>query len=346
MLSDKKTILSNSYFKQGRFFMTTCPSFQQCGGCLYQHLPFEEYITNKQNFVKTAFLNQGIDCKIEPIISIPFGTRRRATFAFQKGKIGFNALKSHQIISLNACPALIKPLSDFLPKLQELIKQFKGSGEIAVLNTPFGIDMHIKRSGVGELTLNQREILAEFSLKNNVARLLYNKEPIVQQIQLPFPADAFLQPSAEGEETLVNLVLTHLGNAKKIADLFCGSGTFTKPIYQKGISVQGYDIASDSLKALGNIGFERDLFRNPLLPNELELFDTVVIDPPRAGAKEQCRQLAQSQIQRILMISCNPNTASRDIKDLINGGYKLEKVVPVDQFVYTNHIEIFCILTK
>lgn len=326
--------------------MTICPSFERCGGCFYQHLPFEDYLKNKYNFVKTAFLNQGIDCEIQPIVSIPFGTRRRATFAFQKGKIGFNALKSHQIIALNACPALVQPLSDFLPRLQTLIRELKGSGEIAVLNTPFGIDMHIKRSGVGNLTLNQRELLADFALKNNVARLLYNKEPIVQQIQLPFPPDSFLQPSAEGEEVLVNLVLTHLGDSKKVADLFCGSGTFTKPIAQKGLSVQGYDIAGDSLKALGNMGFERDLFRNPLLPNELNAFDAVVIDPPRAGGKEQCRQLAQSQVQRILMISCNPNTASRDIKDLMNGGYKLEKIIPVDQFVYTNHIEIFCVLTK
>lgn len=326
--------------------MTICPFCKQCGGCLYQHLPFEEYIKNKQNFVKTAFLNQSIDCEIEPIISIPFGTRRRATFAFQKGKIGFNGLKSHQIVSLNACSALVKPLSDFLPKLHELIKQLKGNGEIAVLNTPFGIDMHIKRSGVGDLTLNQREILAEFATNNNVARLLYNKEPIIQQIQLPFPPDAFLQPSAEGEETLVHLMLSHLNKAQKVCDLFCGSGTFTKPIAKQGLSVKGYDIAGDSLKALGNIGFERDLFRNPLLANELNMFDTVVIDPPRAGAKEQCRQLAQSQIQRILMISCNPNTASRDIKELIKGGYKLEKVIPVDQFVYTNHIEVFCVLTK
>ncbi len=326
--------------------MTICPTFERCGGCLYQHLPLEDYLKNKHNFVKTAFLNQGIDCDIQPIITIPFGTRRRATFAFQKGKIGFNALKSHQIIALNACPALVQPLSDFLPRLQELIRELKGSGEIAVLNTPFGIDMHIKRSGVGNLTLNQRELLADFALKNNVARLLYNKEPIVQQIQLPFPPDSFLQPSAKGEEALVNLVLTHLGDAKKVADLFCGSGTFAKPIAQKGLSVQGYDIAGDSLKALGNMGFERDLFRNPLLPNELNMFDTVVIDPPRAGGKEQCRQLAQSQVQRILMISCNPNTASRDIKDLINGGYRLEKVIPVDQFMYTNHIEIFCVLTK
>ena len=143
--------------------LMNCEIFDLCGGCAFRHKAKEQYLLEKfENFKKIISSIYDKNIKINDPVFISDGCRRRATFAFQKGKIGFNALKSHQIISLNACPALVKPLSDFLPKLQELIKQFKGSGEIAVLNTPFGIDMHIKRSGVGELTLNQREILAEF----------------------------------------------------------------------------------------------------------------------------------------------------------------------------------------
>ncbi len=326
--------------------MNKCAAFGICGGCLYQNMDFEQYIQKKENFIKNAFRDYGIEVTLNPVISVPFGTRRRATFAFRKGIIGFNSHKSKQIVSLNNCPALTPVLSKFIPTLQTLVKELKGSGDIAVLSTPFGIDMHIKRE-TGSATLTQRELLAEFAFQNNIARILYNGEPIIQNVQLPFAPDSFLQPSAEGEQILVDLVTKSLGNAKKGVDLFCGSGTFTRPMYQAGLQVVGYDIMSDSLKALGNLGIERDLFRNPLLPTELNGLDVVVIDPPRSGALQQCRQLAQSDVPVILMISCNPSTAARDIKELMNnGGYKLNTIIPIDQFIYTNHIEIFCLLSK
>ncbi len=326
--------------------MSKCSVFGRCGGCLYQNMDFAQYAQKKENFVKNAFRDYGMDIQLNPLISVPFGTRRRATFAFRKGVIGFNSLKSKEIVPLSSCPALITGLSDFLPALTTLVKELKGSGDIAVLSTPYGIDMHIKRE-TGSATLTQRELLAEFATKNNIARILYNGEPIIQKVQLPFAPDSFLQPSQEGEEILVNLVTSHLGSAKKGIDLFCGSGTFTRPMKEAGINVVGYDIMSDSLNALGALGIERDLFRNPLLPSELKDIDVVVIDPPRAGAHLQCRQLAQSNVPLILMISCNPSTAARDIKELTTyGGYTLNTIIPVDQFIYTNHIEIFCVLLK
>ncbi len=326
--------------------MVKCVAFGRCGGCLYQDMDFNQYIQKKENFIKNAFRDYGLDVTPEPVISVPFGCRRRATFAFRKGIIGFNGHKSKQIIPLDKCPALVQELSDFLPVLKELIKEMKGSGDISVLSTPFGIDMHIKRE-TGAATLIQRELLALFATKNHIARILYNGEPIIQNVRLPFAPDSFLQPSAEGEQALVRLVSESLGNAKKGVDLFCGAGTFTKPMAQAGLSVVGYDIASDSLKALGSLGVERDLFRNPVMASELNNVDVVVIDPPRAGALQQCKQLAQSNIPLILMVSCNPSTAARDIKELIvNGGYQLNTVVPVDQFIFSNHIELFCRLSK
>lgn len=323
-----------------------CRHFGKCGGCLYQDLPYEVYIQKKENFIRRAFTDQGIEAEINPIISVPFGTRRRATFAFRKGIIGFNETKSHQIIGLDACPALVKELSDFLIPLKGLAQNLKGSGDIAVLSTPFGIDMHIKRTGTAP-TLAQREFLADFALKHQVARLLYNGEPIVQKINLPFAPDSFLQPSAEGEKVLVDLVVKCASDARNAVDLFCGAGTFTRPLAEQGIKIIGYDIASDSLHALGNLGKERDLFRNPLLANEFQQVDTVVIDPPRAGALQQCIQLAQSAVSKIIMISCNPTTCARDIRILMEkGAYKLNPITPVDQFVYTNHIELFCCLSR
>ncbi len=323
-----------------------CRYFGKCGGCLYQDLPHEAYMQKKENFIKRAFADKHIDIELNPIISVPFGTRRRATFAFRKGVIGFNETKSHQIVGLDSCPALVKELSDFLIPLKELVQNLKGNGDIAVLSTPFGIDMNIKRAESFP-TLAQREFLADFALKHHVVRLLYNGEPIMQKMNLPFGPDSFLQPSAEGEKILVDLVLKYAFDSQKAVDLFCGAGTFTRPLAEQGIKVIGYDIASDSLNALGNLGKERDLFRNPLLANELQEIDTVVIDPPRAGALQQCIQLAHSSVSKIIMISCNPTTCARDIHILMEkGAYKLHPITPVDQFIYTNHIELVCYLSR
>ncbi len=326
--------------------MTKCVFFGKCGGCLYQDMQHEQYIQKKENFVKKSFQDYQLTIDIEKTICIPFGRRRRATFAFRKGIIGFNGYKSHQIIALDSCPALVPELSSFIPHLKNLVQMLKGSGDISVLSTAYGIDIHIKRES-GSPTLNQRENLAQFALSHNVARIMYNNEPVFQSVQLPFSPDSFLQPSFEGEQALVNLVCNAVQYKKNIIDLFCGSGTFTKPLFEKGKNIIGYDIASDSLNALGSIGRERDLFRNPLLPEELKHVDAVVIDPPRAGALLQCKQLAQSNVGLIAMVSCNPSTAARDIRELIDkGGYQLHTIVLIDQFIFSNHIELFCTLTK
>ena len=236
-------------------------------------------------------------------------------------------------------------LSDLLPKLQELVLKLKGSGDISVLKTPFGIDMCLKENK-SKLTLEKQELLSAFALQNNLVRLSYGTEPVIQQVQLPFSADSFLQPSVEGEQLLINLVLSHIGTPRKAADLFCGAGTFTKPLLNAGISVKGYDIAVESLSVIKNNAEKRDLFRVPLTAKELNEYDCIVMDPPRAGAEAQCRELAKSQVSDILMISCSPKTAARDVRILRFGGYEIKKIVPVDQFIYTNHIELFILLRK
>ena len=162
----------------------------------------------------------------------------------------------------------------------------------------------------------------------------------------PYQADTFLQPSAEGEKTLVDLVVKNVGNAKRAVDLFCGYGTFSRPLAEAGLSVMGYDSDARSVSTLGEMGKVRDLFRNPLTPEELTDFDLAVLDPPRAGAKEQVLQLADTQIPRIIMVSCAPKTGARDIKILTDAGWNLTEIIPVDQFTYSNHIEIVAILEK
>ncbi len=325
--------------------MKQCSSFPACGGCLYLDMEQNAYLEKKRLFIKSAFLNQGIEVEPEPVLSVPFGRRRRATFAYKNGQIGFNKAKSNQICDLSACPALLPELSDLLPKLKELITKLKGSGDISVLKTVYGIDICLKENKP-KLTLEKQELLSTFALQNNLVRLSYGTEPVVQQIQLPFAADSFLQPSIEGEKTLIDLVLSHIGSPKKVADLFCGAGTFTKPILNAGISVKGYDIAFESLSVIKNNAEKRDLFRVPLTAKELNEYDCIVMDPPRAGAEAQCRELAKSRVSDILMISCSPKTAARDVNILRLGGYEIKKIIPVDQFIYTAHIELFIVLKK
>lgn len=322
-----------------------CKYFTQCGGCVFQDISFEEYILKKENFIRRAFADYKIDVLLEPVITVPLHTRRRASFAFYKGHLGFNETRSHKIIDIDECMLLTPALCDLLIPLRSLVKQLQGAGDIHVLDTAFGVDMHIK-SGKDKPNLHLLEVLSEFARAHNIARLLYNNEPIIQQVQLPHPPNVFLQPSKEGEKCLVDLVIDNVAQAKTAIDLFCGSGTFTKPLLEKGLNVRGYDLEKDSVAVLGTYGIVRDLFRNPLLPIEFDNVDFVIIDPPRAGAKAQIEQLKYTNVPKIVMVSCNPSTCARDIKSLIENGWQLEKVTPVDQFTYSNHIELVCILSK
>ncbi|MBQ9738607.1 MAG: class I SAM-dependent RNA methyltransferase [Alphaproteobacteria bacterium] len=323
-----------------------CPYFGKCGGCIYQDMPTNDYLEMKKRYVMRCFSDYGLTPVIEDIVSIPIHSRRRACFAFHKGHLGFNENKSHTIIDIEECRLLTDNLCHILSPLRTFIKSLNGSGDVFVLNTPYGIDMHIKTKSKERPDLALLEKLALFANQNNVVRLLYNNNPIIEQTRLPFPPDVFLQPSEAGEKALVNLMTRHIGTAKTAIDLFCGTGTFTKPLIQAGLTVKGYDSSADSVKTLGTYGVVRDLFRNPLLPTELNDSDIVVIDPPRAGAKAQTQQLAQSAVQKIIMISCNPSSAARDIKILIDNGWQLNPITLVDQFTYSGHVELFCTLSK
>ncbi|MBR4927764.1 MAG: class I SAM-dependent RNA methyltransferase [Alphaproteobacteria bacterium] len=327
--------------------MVLCPYFGKCGGCLYQDMAFETYLERKKAYVLRCFADYGLTPTLEKIATVPVHSRRRATFAFNKGHLGFNAYKSHQIIDIDSCLMLTDNLVALIPTLRNLAKTLGGTGDIHVLDTPFGIDMHLKTAKSKDRpSLILLETLGEFVRSQPIARLLYNNDPIAEKVALPFVPDVFLQPSQAGEDILIALMCENIQNAKTAIDLFCGTGTFTKPLLKAGLTVMGYDSATDSVKALGINGTVRDLFRNPLLPSEFDGVDFVVIDPPRAGAKAQIEQLAQTNVPKIVMISCNPSTCARDVKVLLDNGWQLDKITPVDQFTYSNHIELVCILSK
>lgn len=322
-----------------------CPYFNRCGGCVWQDLSVTDYITKKENFVRYCFRDVGLDIDLKPLILVPTGTRRRASFSFIRGHLGFNALKSHQIVEIESCPLLLPKINAILPVLRAIIQKLNTTGDLFVSETDMGLDIHIRdKSGLPDL--NRLELLTSLNQNDEIARVVYNNTPIFEKGIYGGGADDFAQPSKAGEEILVNLVISNTDKASKAVDLFCGSGTFTRPLIQKGITTMGYDNVPQAVGFLGQNGVVRDLFRRPILPEELLDIDLIVLDPPRAGALAQCQQLAQLEKGKIVMVSCNPKTAARDIKILVDAGWVLGSVTPVDQFTYSNHVEIVAVLTK
>lgn len=321
-----------------------CPYFGKCGGCVWQDLSQQDYVAKKESFILHAFQDVGLQVKLRPMVLIPTGTRRRACFSFAGSHFGFNEAKSHKIVDINSCPLLTPTLNQILPILKQTIGKLKSAGDCFICEVPSGLDIHIKdKKGMPKLP--ELELLTALSTESSIIRITYNDTPIFEKTPLPIMADSFSQPSQEGEDALIQLMMKNIGHAKKALDLFCGKGTFTKPLLEKGLTVKGYD-NSDSVLTLGQYGIQRDLFRNPLIPDELQGIDLAVLDPPRSGALAQVQQLAMTNIPKIIMISCNPKTAARDIKILVDHGWVVDTITPVDQFTYSNHIELVAVLNK
>ena len=324
-----------------------CQYFGVCGGCVWQDLSLKEYVAKKENFVLRTFQDAGFK-KIpwQPLILVPTGTRRRACFALSHGHLGFNQSHSHQIVEIQNCPLLVPELNSILPILRATFQALKLSGDVFVLATDLGIDIHIKTSQKRAATLDVLEDLTRLAQDPHIIRLVYNETPVFEKVPLQAFADTFMQPSKEGEQILIQLLLDHLANEKTAVDLFCGQGTFTRPLLERHIQTIGYDSETSSVAMLKANGKMRDLFRSPLTAQELNHTDLVVLDPPRAGALAQINEIAKSNVSKVIMISCNPKTAARDAQILCQAGFQFQKIIPVDQFTYSNHIELFSIFLK
>ncbi len=324
---------------------TICPFFNRCGGCSYQDIPFDAYLEKKRQFVLNAFRDKSLRPEVQKIIPVPLKTRRRAGFSFRGNKVGFNALKSREIVEITDCMMLtpaLAALPDILRKSPALTGR---KGDIFVRDTPYGPDIHIKCERE-KLTLALTEDLLTLAHETHAVRLLFNFEPILQTQSFSLLAEDFLQPSAEGEQILIDLLLNEATGCQKAVDLFCGCGTFTRPLLEKKIQTTGYDLTPNATCLLDKNGVARDLFRNPLTSEELDGIDLIVMDPPRAGALAQTTALAEGHYQKIVMISCNPATAARDAKILTDAHWHLHPLILIDQFTYSKHIEIFCVFTK
>lgn len=353
-----------------------CPQFGTCGGCVVQHLARPAELDWKRQQVAEALSHRGLtpeDAPVAPIQAVPAATRRRATFSYKRLHnrllVGFNEKASHQIVPLTTCLVLTPALSELLASLPDALSPCVkpgAEGDIAVVATDTGIDLTLDLDALPDLPVY--EALADMAESLDLARLsvrvndqleplLTRRQPVITlaDTRLPLPSGAFLQPSEEGQALLQRLVMDGLAPVSgPVADLFCGVGTFALAAARQGHSVTAYDhlaLQTTPLHSTGRVtAVARDLFRQPLLREELFPFNGLILDPPRAGARQQCEALALLPAgqgpQRVVMVSCNPATFARDARILCDGGFALRQVTPVDQFVWSAHLELVAIFDR
>lgn len=357
-----------------------CRHFGVCGGCVAQHMSDAVYTRWKMGIVAEAFRHRGFDADIAPLVRLAPGTRRRAVLgAALKGRdihLGFREDGQHRLVDLETCvildPAIVAVLEP-LRALSRLLlahspKPRKGpddrSARITVTQLDAGLDVAID-AGRSVLPADLGAALAGIAEAARLVRLSIDGETLFMRgrptltvggVPTEPPPSVFLQAVPEAEAQLAALVLAALGKAKRVADLFCGIGTFTFPMARKAevlaVDSDAKAIATLQYAAKHAQGLKRiearprDLFREPLSRTELAGFDAVVFDPPRAGASGQAEALARSKVPQVVAVSCNPATLARDVRTLVDGGYRLETVTPVDQFIYAPHIEVVAVLRR
>lgn len=304
-----------------------CPFFGKCGGCRLDFMA-DDYRTQKLKMLKNIPVT-------DDAVWIPLGLRRRADMAFAGGEFGFFETGTKNIVPVRNCPGLCNEINDILPQIADL--PWCGAGACLITKCDNGIDISIT-SNVGYFSPEFRDAICKLP----VIRTTWNDQ-IIKQTQQPtvnfeghivdYPAGAFLQPSTEGANALRKMVTDWASGYKRIADLFCGLGNFTF-----SLNADGFDIVGTGVK--------RDLFKKPLTVGMLKSYDCVVMDPPRAGADAQCKELIKSDVLRIIYVSCNPATFMRDLDTLKKGAYQLSALIPVDQFVGSGHWELFAVFDK
>jgi 23S rRNA (uracil1939-C5)-methyltransferase len=348
-----------------------CPHFAICGGCAIQHWQAEPYRAWKRNIVVETLAQAKLDCAVAPLIDAHGRGRRRMTMHARLGthdvlKVGFAAAYSHDIVPVDRCPILDPHLSGALDAgwaIAEPLIRLGKPLDIQITATDNGLDVDVRGSGPLPAAMIAR--LSEVAEQHRLARLtrhgelvLMRKPPAIRvgPAQLILPPGSFLQATVAGEEALAALVSEHCARAKHIADLFSGVGPFALRLAAKA-RISAFDNDAGAIEALGKAATAtpglkplkaeaRDLFRRPLMPQELRDYDAVVFDPPRQGAKAQSLQLAASKVPMVVAVSCNAATFARDARILVDGGYRIETVTPVDQFRHTPHVELVARFTR
>ncbi len=344
-----------------------CPHFGTCGGCALQHWAPAPYREWKRGLVVEALVQAGFASAaalVEPLIDAHGEGRRRAVFhAWRRThdviEVGFAALRAHHLVAIDRCPVLARTLDGALEAAWAIAEALAGERkplDIQATATQAGLDIDVR--GSGPLTPDRMGALARLAQAHRLARLTRHGEIVAQRApptvtmgtaRVVLPPGAFLQATQAGEAALAALVLQHCAAAKSVADLFAGVGPFALRLAERA-KVAAADNDESAVMALREAAKtprlkpitaeRRDLFQRPFLARELARLDAVVFDPPRQGAEKQARELAASSVPIVAAVSCNPASFARDARILAGGGYRLTGVTPIDQFLYSAHVEL------
>lgn len=352
-----------------------CCHFGRCGGCALQHMGLDSYQDWIMTRVRTALGHHGLADTLvtTPSISAPESRRRVALKALRTSKgvlLGFHERLSHHLVDVKMCPVARPVLVNLFKPIRELLFDLlpmRAAADVTLTETATGVDMLV--SGIIEPGLEQREKLAAFADRYDVAALhvaqdgfndplAIRRTPMMDfaGVEVPLPPGAFVQATKDGEDALRKAVTDWTIDASRCVDLFAGIGTFSLPLAKTMIvdAVEGARPLVDAMIKGANYAtglkefnaIHRDLFRRPLTHAELAVYDVVVIDPPRAGATAQSEALASSNVSTVVSISCNPNTFARDARTLVDGGYRLIEVRPIDQFLWSPHVELAALFQR
>ncbi|HTQ15534.1 MAG TPA: hypothetical protein VMH86_16820 [Rhizomicrobium sp.] len=345
--------------------MNLCRHFGTCGGCAHQDLPADIYRAMKRDLVVGALARSGLaDAAVTDIVEIPPASRRRATLKAAKRQgmvaLGFHAARSHDVVDMHECRVLTPALLALVGSLRGMLAALLRDGQatdVEIAETHAGFDVALDGGLAGDATA--RGELARWAARLKLARVVVGNDAVVElgapamrfgKALVKLPPRAFLQPTQEGEAALQSQVLKAAKGAKHVADLFAGCGTFTLPlaaqarvhaVEREGAMLDALAAAARATQGLKPVTTERrDLFKQPLSPPELEPFDTVVLDPPRAGAAAQIAELVKARVKRVICVSCDAQSFARDARVMCEAGYAMSPVVPVDQFLWSSHIEL------
>lgn len=348
-----------------------CPYFGECGGCATQHMRHDFYRAWKQDALAHTLRQAHLDTPLEPMIDAHGEGRRRLTlhvrFPEREMHVGYMAARSHHVVDIDYCPIAVPALQKQAPVVARAIGRQLGAGrkplDVQVTEVETGLDVDVR--GHGPLNAKDRQRMIALAADLDLARLSIHGEILVERrppaltvgrSSVVLPAGSFLQATRLGEESMASIVLDTCKSAKRVADLFSGCGPFALRLAERAAvhavetdqaAITALERAARATPNLRAVTTEvRDLFRRPLLTLELNTFDAIVMDPPRAGAEAQAQQIAASKVPLVVSVSCDAGTFARDTAILQGAGFRLERVHPVDQFRFSPHVEIVGILRR
>ena len=347
-----------------------CRHFGICGGCVAQHMSDRLYADWKRSIVHDALRQHGLQADIAPLRRIAPGSRRRAVLTAWRKKdgsvgLGYHRRRSNDLVDIEECPILVPAMVGGLPALRAIAEVMpERETRLTVLLTRGGLDISINHSA-RDLGPEAVAGLGRIAAEHRLARIAMNGDALIERtaptlsfggVDAVLPPGAFVQAAEAAELEISRLLVDAIGKSKRVADLFCGIGTWTFAIARRSrvlavdgdqATIDALNVAARRVQGLKPIETKvRDLFREPLSARELKDFDAVIFDPPRAGAKAQAERLAQSDVPLVAAVSCDPGTLARDLRILVDGGYSIESLTPIDQFLFSAHVEVVAVLRR